>query len=494
MRQFRLFRWVKALFGFLGVLFFGSYLFADSNFEAESLTLQGASKPSLLYRAALMGYETALIELTDYAQARQSSYWLELAASLSSKSALYELGQTSQIESEKRHYFTLAAQQGHQVAQFQIAMLSDGEQREYWLLQAARQGLLRAQVALYEWYSLHHNDEQSLYWMTIAAEQDEQSAFVLAQRLWNARQFEDAQTWMAIAAQKKVAEAKDYLALMRGFWPDNRFRLPVRSDGMECGIQLQPVATSLSSMRKIRGFISRYQDDKRLSGLSMCFNDPIWVEPDTLSCSANWRGSQRLGCNLNALDNVLEPNVFTHLLVVADRGKANVNQGVIYLDLADNYHVLVHELAHLVGFIDEYPLSSALAEQVCYAGVDAPNLVIVEPTSDDQDLAEQNDEPLDISYWQQFELPIRVSASRTCNNHALQAFKPSGRLTFMEYYDTEYIPPLYIAMWQSRIDNREGVVPAYLSIARGLEDSQLNEQSQRWWEALRQFNQQVVAF
>lgn len=468
-----------------------SLLFADSDFNPRSLTFGSSPAPSLLFKAASMGDDSALQALSLYASNYQSQYWLEMAASLSSETALFELAQLSVSEVDRQKYYRLAAQQGNRDAQFELAMLA-GQQREFWLEKAANQGLLKAQVALYQWYLLQHHDEQALYWLEIAAKNDGESALLLAQRLWAKADYERAKVWMHLAKDKKIKAANEYVRLMDAFWPTNQFQTQLMNTETECTVRIQPIATSLLSMKKIQQHVTDYNNDSRLSELPMCFNRPIWVDDQLLACSGNWRGQQRLGCNLTSLDEKLNPSKFTHLLVVADRGKANVNQGVIYLDLADNYDVLVHELAHLVGFVDEYPLSDAVAEQVCYQGVDAPNLIIKDVGGQQNDYTDV--ESMDLSYWQQFDLPIRLSAARTCNNHLLQAYKPASKLTFMEYYDTAYIPPIYLVMWQSRLVNKEGVVPAYQYLARQLEDANLDNKAQRWWQALRIFNQQVVTF
>ncbi|QDP01523.1 hypothetical protein [Thalassotalea sp. PS06] len=49
--------------------------------------------------------------------------------------------------------------------------------------------------------------------------------------------------------------------------------------------------------------------------------------------------------------------------MITDKGNANVNHGILYLDGADDAAILKHELMHLIGFIDEYPLPAN--HQVC---------------------------------------------------------------------------------------------------------------------------------
>ena len=38
----------------------------------------------------------------------------------------------------------------------------------------------------------------------------------------------------------------------------------------------------------------------------------------------------------------------------AKKGKANVHNGIMFIDRQDSYDVFINELAHFAGFIDEY--------------------------------------------------------------------------------------------------------------------------------------------
>jgi len=45
------------------------------------------------------------------------------------------------------------------------------------------------------------------------------------------------------------------------------------------------------------------------------------------------------------------------LAVLIEKGGANVSSGILYLDSEDTVDVFFHEIAHLLGFVDEYPLA-----------------------------------------------------------------------------------------------------------------------------------------
>jgi hypothetical protein len=224
-----------------------------------------------------------------------------------------------------------------------------------------------------------------------------------------------------------------------------------------CTQRLQFIVSSEQSIKQAADFQQQFLQDSRLTMLPICIAQPLWIEPGQLHCEGNWLGKGRLGCDLQGLGTRLKTLNFTHVVIFANQGKANVHNGIMYLDRQDTYDVFVHELAHFAGFIDEYPLSKALATAVC-EGRAAPNLVFQQ--------ARQSQ--ADVSLWSSIsdEFGVTVTRARTCDNHAAQAFKPSADITFMEFYDLAYIPPVYIAAWLKRLANPQALTPAYINFAQ----------------------------
>jgi hypothetical protein len=162
----------------------------------------------------------------------------------------------------------------------------------------------------------------------------------------------------------------------------------------------------------------------------------------------------------------------------ADKGKANVHNGIMFLDRQDSYDVFIHELAHFVGFIDEYPLSRSLAKRVC-AGVDAPNMVFKQAQTLD----------VDRQYWQSigFQDNTDIFAARTCDNHSTEAFKASSQLTFMEYHDTGFIPAHYLTAWQRQLQKTPDLPSAHINFAQSYELSNNLSESQFWRARYQQY-------
>jgi hypothetical protein len=246
----------------------------------------------------------------------------------------------------------------------------------------------------------------------------------------------------------------------------------------DCKQKLLFVTPNIESLPQAEYFRARFTQDPRLNSLSICIYDVTWFDPVDVTCKENWQQSGRLGCQLLSLAEKLKNLPFTHLVMFANKGKANVHNGIMFLDRKDTYDVFIHELAHFSGFIDEYPLSKELAERVC-AGVDAPNIVFKQA---------QHVE-VDRKYWQSIGLQSSrdLFAAKTCDNHTTQAFKASKQLTFMEYHDTAFIPANYLSAWQNQLQNTPNQPSAHINFAQLYEQSNNLSESQFWRARYQQY-------
>jgi hypothetical protein len=245
-----------------------------------------------------------------------------------------------------------------------------------------------------------------------------------------------------------------------------------------CKQKLLFVTPGIESLAQAEQFRIRFAQDQRLNTLSICIYKVTWFDPVDISCDKDWQQSGRLGCQLLSLAEKLKRLPFTHVVMFANKGKANVHNGIMFLDRQDTYDVFIHELAHFSGFIDEYPLSQELAKRVC-AGVDAPNMVFKQ--------AEQTE--ADQQYWQSIGLnnTANLAVARTCDNHASQAFKASSQLTFMEYHDTAYIPKNYLIAWQKQLQKAPNQPSAHINFAQLYEQSNNLSESQYWRAKYQQY-------
>jgi hypothetical protein len=307
-------------------------------------------------------------------------------------------------------------------------------------------------------------------------------------KLWLQGEYSSALDSLTLAADLGSAPAQLYLQYGQG-WQNtqlNTVKLNTDMDldklswaGPDCLQQILFVTSELRSLSQATDFINRFNSDIRLQGLPICIAPKVVFVPQLLKCD-DVAANTRISCDIAPLAANLKEAQFTHLVIFAKQGKANVHNGIMYLDEQDTYDVLIHELAHFAGFIDEYPLSKELAERVC-SGIDTPNLVFQQAGQKQPDL----------HYWQQQGRSdkVKFTKARTCNNHTAQAFKISSELTFMEYHDLNRIPVSYLAAWTTSLQQNHSITPAFINFAQLYE--QQNDVSALYWRQRYQtFHQQ----
>lgn len=318
-----------------------------------------------------------------------------------------------------------------------------------------------------------------------AAQQDAELQLSTGMALWENAQYQQAsQVFLSLGEKTLQPKLQSLVALYRdhsrAFLENQQSdifqQLPTLSES--CKQKILFVTPELSSLAQAEHFRMRFAQDMRLKSLPICIYATTWFDPLQINCQENWQQSGRLGCELLSLAEKLKPLAFTHLVIFADKGKANVHNGIMFLDRHDTYDVFIHELAHFSGFIDEYPLNQELAKRVC-AGVDAPNLVFQR--------AKQHS--TDQGYWQSIGIKDEQSlyAARTCDNHSTQAFKASNKLTFMEYHDTAFIPSQYLKAWQLQLQDKPNQPSAHVNFAQLYEQSNNSLESQFWRAKYQQY-------
>ncbi|MCV2883899.1 hypothetical protein OE749_04240 [Aestuariibacter sp. AA17] len=424
-----------------------------------------------------------------------SIYWLSLLAQMGNVDAHFRLGMLNE-SSLHLDNLKIAAESGHAEAQYELALLVDTRaSRLYWLQKSADSGYLAAEIALYQWYLLHEDTESAEPYLKRAAQRDAESALLHGRLLWRAGSEHIATSAFTRARELGSDDARVFLALIKEGQrpilpakPERHSRLveqaslalSAQSNLPACAITTQFVATSLESFRQAKNVYQRFNEDERLSLLPMCALPPVWLK--TLKCDDNWQNQPRLGCDIGdiaALSNVRD---FSHVVVFAEHGKANVHNGIMYLDLADTYSVFVHELAHFAGFVDEYPLSSMMADMHCNRD-SAPNLQIIDPETFPEGA------PLN---WPVGVQPEQYTKARTCNNHTYQAYKPVKSMTFMEYHDHGVIPPLYLQIWHKQLMNRSNLTPAFVNFSQYFSERGNAAQAQLWRERALAYQGQPV--
>ena len=302
--------------------------------------------------------------------------------------------------------------------------------------------------------------------------------------LWHQADYRQAVNFFELAAESGSDQAKLYTLYTKQWLAAQQnsiHRASNRHDWADgdCRQQVLFVTAELTSLPQATEFIRQFNGDQRLQRLPICIAPKVEFVPDLLHCE-NVDAHTRIRCDITPLAANLKDRQFTHLVIFARQGKANVHNGIMYLDQKDTYDVLIHELAHFAGFVDEYPLSAELAERIC-GGVDAPNLVFQQAGQSQPDM----------HYWQQLGQAHNfvLSKAQTCNNHATQAFKMSDNLTFMQYHDLRRIPDTYIAAWQAALRQNRNITPAFINFAQLYEEQ--NDDGDYWRARYQAFHQQT---
>jgi len=242
-----------------------------------------------------------------------------------------------------------------------------------------------------------------------------------------------------------------------------------------CFASLQMFATTLEDLRYLSGLIEDVQGHY-LSGY-ICFKPLQYIPYDKLGCSH--KPEEAIRCKKEFWLEKIEHVNSDYIGVLVPKGGANVDNGMLYLDRFDTADVLSHELSHLLGFIDEYPLpanhAKCLASQkqaFSHNVVVLPNILFDERVQARNWLltqlpwAELIDETTPVltkgrKGWHigtpsKYNKKIGVFASRSCDgNRPLQrkeqmnikAFKPIHRQTQLEYFELSF-PSEYRAIFE----------------------------------------------
>jgi tetratricopeptide (TPR) repeat protein len=127
-----------------------------------------------------------------------------------------------------------------------------------------------------------------------------------------------------------------------------------------CISDLQLFATNLKHLRHLQRLIINFKKQEALAKF-VCLPVPKYINPKYINCNAE--KASPITCD-ETLWQVVKDNTNTrHVGLMLNEGGANVHLGILYFDSQDDINVFSHEISHLLGFIDEYPL--AKTHQIC---------------------------------------------------------------------------------------------------------------------------------
>ena len=240
-----------------------------------------------------------------------------------------------------------------------------------------------------------------------------------------------------------------------------------------CENIIQLFATNLANLEQLNMLIKQTAEHP-LSKI-FCFNTPRYIPISKLNCVSSafipksGERDEPIQCEESMWSNVTPKIEARYIGLMVEEGGANVNKGILYIDKKDTVDVFTHELAHLVGFVDEYELSEThhlcqkkqsdmfshniailpkyyngtqaevrakVLEQIPWADQINKNTPIIQKIRD---------------YWQTG-TPKLISVNKpetiglypsdTCNKETIGSFKPIKEISQLNYYE-ENFPNFY---------------------------------------------------
>ncbi|WP_258240130.1 hypothetical protein [Pseudidiomarina homiensis] len=240
----------------------------------------------------------------------------------------------------------------------------------------------------------------------------------------------------------------------------NPFAQAAQTTTCEAGDEIISVWLPQQGAEIAKSVLQRWQSHP-LARLSDCLEPRYYTTAASLQCTASGE-RQHMRCDLPLLPHEVTQRhiVFTQ----AEIASASTTQMV--LPLTAQLSVFAHEMAHWLGFADEYEMSPSLAQHYCSGRYNHPSLNVV--TTQQQELSSAQLKQLwrrlpwrdAVSDWRILgqqqadgywrlgsakDSDVGLFASKTCAGVAgVYSWKPVARLTAMEYHDVNYWPAVYL--------------------------------------------------
>lgn len=120
-----------------------------------------------------------------------------------------------------------------------------------------------------------------------------------------------------------------------------------------CANSIQLFATNLKHLKQAEQLISQFTHQPLAK--FVCFLPVRYIPINLLDCSTN--KFKAISCNEVKWQEIAETIDSRFVALLLPEGGANVHLGVLYIDAQDDLDVMTHEISHLLGFVDEYPLA-----------------------------------------------------------------------------------------------------------------------------------------
>jgi hypothetical protein len=251
-----------------------------------------------------------------------------------------------------------------------------------------------------------------------------------------------------------------------------------------CFTSLQLFATNIKHLKHIEVLIKDFKAQQPLAKY-ICLPTPRYISQERLDCTAEKH--QAISCDEAIWESIAEKVDSRHVGLMLEKGGANVHMGILYFDSNDNVDVFSHEISHLLGFVDEYPLnkahdkcrgvqSKAFSHNIAvlkefYQGTRtsvrsdilrkvpwAASIKTSTPILQEVTLGENNEKHWRLSTPIEFQDKVGVHISETCQKAnedndfksdlvklSFSAFKPLSRRTQLRYFASDF-PKEYLTL------------------------------------------------
>lgn len=317
-----------------------------------------------------------------------------------------------------------------------------------------------------------------------------------------------------VTGQLLLADIKKYKVLL-----DKSKSVESSSFINSCDNSVQFFATSLHHLKRLDNLIVEIKDTHL--NRSVCFSTVRYMPVNALDCSNE--KDKAIRCNELNWQRWASTINTRYVGIMLPKGGANVHLGVLYFDAQDSVDVVVHEISHLLGFVDEYPLvSEHIKCRSSQKDIFSQNISVLKNTYQGkkkvvrakvlsqlawakhiksttpiiQAKASLNNK----QYWQlgtpkEYKTEVGLFYAQTCDNSSYEktngfsAFKPVSSRTKLQYFALDF-PELYSSILQD--NSKQYLMPSYhYNIALAYFQQDNIEEANYWLEQAESWESDV---
>lgn len=262
----------------------------------------------------------------------------------------------------------------------------------------------------------------------------------------------------------KTPKLNDFQILLKKYGVNISGTRSRYNESFNCGNSIQFYATSFSDLI----LLDKLVEEVKTTSLAkfFCFEPIQYIPLKLLYC---FNGKRTIQCDENKWPESLKQTPTRYIGFMLPEGGANVYSGIVYIDREDTSQVLLHELTHLLGFVDEYPLRKG--HTFCMDGSDTLAINSVKISSEyvgskkevrasilkkipwrnlilsSTPLMTKKENVWLIGTPAEYNNEVGLFKSNTCDNNETKSYKPLSYRTSLEYYE-EPLPAIYLKLYQ----------------------------------------------